>query len=67
MLINIYVGVFHADECFVPISFTKRNMLNWNTSESHYTLHRHATVRLYKIHTTTEAQYIFCHSKKPVW
>jgi len=58
--------VFHAHEGFVPISFTERNMFNWKTSESHNTLHRHATVRLYKIHTT-EAQHIFCHSKKPVW
>jgi len=52
MLVYTYVGVLHADECFVPISFTKRNTLNRNTSESHYTLHRQAKVRLYKIHTT---------------
>lgn len=66
MLSNIYVGVLHADVCFVPISFMKITMLNRNTSESHYTLHRLATVRFYKIHTN-EAQHIFCHSKKPVW
>jgi len=28
MLTNIYVGVLHADECLVPISFMKRNKLN---------------------------------------
>jgi hypothetical protein len=66
MLTNKYVGVLHTDECSVPISFLNRSMFNQKTSESHYTLHRQTTVRLYKIHTT-ETQHIFCHSKKPVW
>ena len=41
MLTDIDMGVLHADECFFSISFMNRNMFNRNTSESHYTLHRH--------------------------